>query len=1006
MLAIAAPAASAQPWQCDASGYVTQYDLVRTSGNTLFQRVVRQPDGFYALVTLGQFDSTHVNALGFRAQDGFIYAVDNTNETVLRIEDDGTGRPVATDIGGSADLPRGRNVVTGAVLHDGSYAVWDPGRGIGVLYDVSGATARKIVDLRADDANFPDVWDWAVNPGDGRLYASEAAGNGVYEIGVDPATGRVWVIRQVASRGSPGGAQWFLPNQTLMLYDNSGGMWAVNPLTGTRVQLGDAPQASNVDATSCAYGLDLTKDVNPRVVNAGDELVYTYTIVNRALSTSTITFSDVLPPGMTYVDGGVTIAPPTFTPNAYGGTDTLTFSGSPAPGQDITITARVRVAPEHACGVEVENTAQVTLEVPGLPPVTVSSDDPTTDDPGDPTVARVDCAADLAITKEALSTPALPGQQLAYRLVVRNNGPSLARNVVVTDSVPAELTVESVPGYCTVAGAEVRCALGTLAPSATQTIEIVTRVADSAVSDIVNTAQVASDTPDPNLANNRDDERVPVEPIADLAIVKQAQQARVVPGKQLTYELRVTNLGPSTARNVVVSDTLPRGLSVVSTSDECTASGAAIRCSLAELAAGRSVTFKVVVRVANSHTGNVVNTATVTSDTRDPNLDNNTDREQLPPDPEADLSITKVPSVASVRVGQQLFYTLTIRNDGPSDAVDVVVSDVAGAALTPQSARASQGSCSIAGKVTTCRLGTLPAGGTAQVLVSARADAAGTLINDASVDSATQDPDPSNNRTRAEVPSEQGPVPPAADLEIVKVARPRAVTGSKSIRFTLRVTNHGPVTATGVKVVDTPRLPLTVVSTRPSQGSCERGLPIRCQLGTLQPGQTATIEVVAKPRAAGTLRNAASVTGDQPDPNPANNISRASVRVRGKLAVSKVANRRVVAAGSRVSYRIRVTNKSGFALRDVRVCDRLPAGLTYVSAKPTGRISGGQRCWTIARLGAGKTATIRLIARALPGASGVKVNRVTAKAPDTNTARARRAVRIVGGDVRAGGITG
>lgn len=1006
LLALGAPAASAAPWQCDAAGYVTQFDSSGgTGGNTLFQRADRQPDGSYSLTTLGQFVGRHVNAIGFRAQDGFMYAVDVRAADILRIEQDASGAPVASSMG----MPGGslsRTPIVGAVLHDGTYAIYSPAANEGAVYDVGGASARLIARL-SGTADMPTVSDWAVNPVDGRLYG--AVNRGVYEIVIDTGAGTVSPGAIATTAGRVGGGQWFLPDGTLMIYDNVSsptGVWSVNLQTGRLTQLGAAPVASNVDAASCAYGIEATKDVSPRTVDAGEEVVYTYRLVNRALSTGTVTFDDVLPAGMTYVPGGVQITPATFTPNAYGDTDTLTFSGTLPARQDVTVTARVRVSPDHGCDVAVDNTATVTLAIPGLPAVTVDSDDPTTADPGDPTTLAVTCSADLAILKEALGGPALPGEQLAYRLTVSNAGPSTARSVVVTDTLPAALSVETAPADCTVTGAQVGCAVGALAPGATRTLEIVTRVAGDATGEIANTAAVTSPTPDPNPPNNTTTTNVPVEPLADLAIVKRALSDDVVPGRNLAYELKVVNLGPSTASGVVVTDPLPRGLSFVSASDGCTFADDTVTCTLDALAADGSVTFRVVTSVASSLTGPVVNTAEVTSDTRDPDPSNNTSRAQVPSGPQADLSIRKVPSVGSVTVGQQLFYTLIVRNDGPSDAVDVTVRDVAGAGLTPLAATASQGRCAIEGRTTSCTLGTIAAGGSAQVLVSTRADATGTLVNEATVRSRTDDPDPYDNRTRSEVPSNPAPLPPDADLAIVKTASRTLVSGRQLVRYTLRVTNHGAAAATGVKVVDTPGLPMRIRSIATSQGDCARRLPVACDLGTIAAGQTVTIRIVAQPRAAGVLRNTASVTGDQPDPNPGNNLSRTRGRVRGVLAVAKTADRRVVQAGGRIAYRIRVTNRSGFALRDVRVCDRLPAGLAYVNARPRGRLARGQRCWTIDRLAAGRTRTFRVAVRALAGTAGSKVNRVTARAPGARRATARRAVVVIAGGVRAGGVVG
>ena len=304
---------------------------------------------------------------------------------------------------------------------------------------------------------------------------------------------------------------------------------------------------------------------------------------------------------------------------------------------------------------------------------------------------------------------------------------------------------------------------------------------------------------------------------------------------------------------------------------------------------------------------------------------------------------------------------------------------------------------------------------------------AGELTNDAAVEGDQRDPRRPNNRVTTRVPAMEPPAPPTpptpeapptpalpepADLTIAKTASRGELLGRGAIRYVVRVVNRGPATATGVRVVDTPSLPIRVGSLRVSQGRCavRRGV-VRCELGTLAPAAQATITFVARPQAPGTLRNSASVTGEAPDPNPADNIDGALTRVRGLLRIRKAADRGRVRAGAQVRYRITVTNASGFALRRVRVCDRLPAGMAAVGARPRGALAGGQRCWTVARLGAGRSRTFHVTARVLRGASGRLVNRASATAPGARAvagrgARDRAPLQVVAGRVRAGGVTG
>jgi uncharacterized repeat protein (TIGR01451 family) len=95
-------------------------------------------------------------------------------------------------------------------------------------------------------------------------------------------------------------------------------------------------------------------------------------------------------------------------------------------------------------------------------------------------------------------------------------------------------------------------------------------------------------------------------------------------GTTATWTLGVSNLGPDTAQNVVVTDTLPSRLVFVS-APGCTYNSATrtVRCSLASLAAGSSASFPLTTTVTGKSGGWITNTAQVTSDTFDPIASNN-----------------------------------------------------------------------------------------------------------------------------------------------------------------------------------------------------------------------------------------------------------------------------------------------------------------------------------------------------------------------------------------------
>jgi uncharacterized repeat protein (TIGR01451 family) len=122
--------------------------------------------------------------------------------------------------------------------------------------------------------------------------------------------------------------------------------------------------------------------------------------------------------------------------------------------------------------------------------------------------------------------------------------------------------------------------------------------------------------------------------------------------------------------------------------------------------------------------------------------------------------------------------------------------------------------------------------------------------------------------------------------------------------------------------------------------------------------------------------------------------------------VSKAVDHPRVRAGGSVTFTIEVGNPSGRAVDDVRVCDRLPAGLVATDANPRAHVFKGAYCWTVRRLDARSARSFRLTVRALSGVSGRKVGRATASAPDARGDEALRGVRVIAGQVSGGGVTG
>ncbi len=663
--------------------------------------------------------------------------------------------------------------------------------------------------------------------------------------------------------------------------------------------------------------LEVTKTDSPDPVMIGGTLTYTITVHNRGPAATDVTVTDPLPTTV----GFDSIVPPAgwtcITP-AIGGTGTVTCNTTAFPvGATATFTMQTTA---FTPGVAT-NTVTVTGTQPDPNPTNNQATAPTTIiGPGE---------TDLAITKTGPLTVARGGL-LTYTLVVKNNGPLPANGVQVDDPlVIPGLTFVSNSVDCTTA---FPCALGTLAVGATRTIVSTYAVsaAYAGANPIVNTATVsASGTPESFLTNNTSTAQTLVaDPsAADLSIVKLDSPDVAVAGMPVTYTIVVTNNGPGDALGATVTDTLPAGVTFLSsTASQGSCSGAGpITCSLGTISNGANATIFVTIKTNSAlPTPNpIVNNATVSSTSSDPDPSNDSTTQPTTIVAQTDLSITKA-AAATVIAGNPLVFTIVVTNNGPSDALNVNVTDPTPTGLVFTS---NAGACTTAFP---CALGNLPAGQsrtiTATYAVPSNYTAPSPIVNTATVTTDTTETNPANNTASSSTTLQLD-----TDLAIAK-SGPATIVAGNQMTYTVVVTNNGPSDATGVSVSDTTPPGLTFVS---NAGACTTAFP--CTLGTLTPGATRTITstylVPSGYTSPATIANTAVVSSTTPDSNSANNSSTATTTLgaaSADLAVTKVAPATAI-PGNNITYTITVTNNGPSDATGVTLADPTPTGLTFVS---------------------------------------------------------------------------
>ncbi len=440
-------------------------------------------------------------------------------------------------------------------------------------------------------------------------------------------------------------------------------------------------------------------------------------------------------------------------------------------------------------------------------------------------------------------------------------------------------------------------------------------------------------------------------------------------GDTLQYTLNYPNNGGDAAVGVVAQDPLPANVTYVAgslmvasganagpksdvTGDDQAELNGGTRTVTFRLGSGAngsvggtlnpgdatSVTFKATIDPAASGTA-LANTATLNYTAKTINkafvYPGNTTN--TPVAAIADLSVTKSASPSPAVPGAGIVYTLNVANAGPAAADNVVLTDPLSSELTVVSVTSTAGSCTVAGAVS-CSLGTLANGGTAAVTVNATVSptALVPLVNTATVDSTTPDPNDANNSA-----STVTDLAPSADLSIIKSVSPTTPTPGGPATFTLTVNNAGPSAAQGVVVTDPIQSGLTIGSVTTGLGTCAvQPDQVQCQLGTLGPASGTTITIsttLASLFPANTLSNSAVVSSDTADPDAAANeanVSESSAPV-ADLAITKTASAPTVSVGGALTYTLTVSDGGPSAATDTVVTDPLPDSFILSSVTST-----------------------------------------------------------------------
>ncbi len=484
----------------------------------------------------------------------------------------------------------------------------------------------------------------------------------------------------------------------------------------------------------------------PTTVAPGGSLAYTLTVTNTGSSADTmVTVGDPLPSQVQFANQSQTSGP-AFTLSEMNNTVNDSIA-SLAAGASATIVINTTVGGLLTNGTVVSDTA-------GAGDNGGSTTSPTA-------TTTVNNDADLAVSVSGPSS-VIAGSDLTYALTLTNNGPQSAVSVQLQDALPAGETFVSqnqVSGpslTLTQSNGTVNDGIASLPSGASATIDLVAQVGAGVAGNttLSDTATVSASSYDPNSANNSSTAQTTVQPQANLAVSVSAP-ASVIAGNDLTYTVTVSNSGPLAAQDVTVASSLPAGLTLEGQSQTSGPdftlgqNGNTVSDTITSLAAGASATFTVTGLTASSLANNssLGSTVTVTG-TNSPSASASATTTMQT---QADVQIGMT-GPATAGAGDSVNYTLTVTNNGPSDAQQVTVTDALPEGLTVSGQQQTIGpafTLSNNGNTISGTIGTLPSGMTATLVVTALVAANTpnntTITNTATVSAGTTDPNLANN---------------------------------------------------------------------------------------------------------------------------------------------------------------------------------------------------------------------------------------------------------------------
>ena len=498
---------------------------------------------------------------------------------------------------------------------------------------------------------------------------------------------------------------------------------------------------------------------------------------------------------------------------------------------------------------------------------------------GNKTIFKNVDVPEITPKKDVNNTTPNFGENVAYTIVVSNDGISDAKQVVITDTLAKGLKFLGA-NYNGVYDENTHTVTWTLDIDSGKTVELKVNVTVEDYGVLVNRVTVGDKTSSVDIA------------VPEIIPDKTANVTDANFGDNVTYTVTVTNDGDVDASQVVIVDQLGNGLKYVSSSDGGVWDEKTNTVTwIVDLAAGKTKTLNVVATVVGY--GNVTNSLAVGNKTSKINVN-------VP-----EITPNKTVDNKNPNFGDNVTYTIVVSNDGAADAKNVVVKDI----LAPgfKFIEANYGGVYDELTRTVTWIVDVNAKDHVDLTIKVTVEDYGVLTNNVTVGNKTS----SVNITVPEIIPNK-----TADIENPNFG--------DEVTYTVNVTNAGKVNANNVVVRDVLGEGLELIS-------ADGGVydPITRTITwtvNLNSGETKSFKVVAKVIGYGNVTNSLVV---------GNKTSAVDVDVP-EIIPSKDADNKYPNFGDSIDYTITVNNIGKADAKHVVVVDRLDKGLKYVSSSHNG----------------------------------------------------------------------